>query len=182
MTTPVHWFETAMGLLAEHGQRGLKIAPLCRRMGVTSGSFYHHFGSWAGFVDAMLAYWEAEQTQRLLALTWAADDPWERVAVMKNLAVTVPHEAEAAIRAWGRVDPAVGRAQQRVDEARVEGLRAVIAGVGGDEETARRLSLMGVALLAGVQQIRAQVDREELLSVLTDFERVIAASTPPRPR
>jgi AcrR family transcriptional regulator len=167
-----------MTILGERGQAGLKIAPLCRELGVTSGSFYHHFGSWAGFVEAMLTHWEAEQTQTLLALTWQAEDPWERVTVMKNLAVTVPHEAEAAIRAWGKLDPAVGHAQQRVDAARIEGLRVVVAGVGGDDATARRLSLMGIALLAGVQQIRGLVDREELLGVLNDFEQVIAANVP----
>ena len=169
-----------MTLLGDAGQHGLKIAPLCRELGVTSGSFYHHFGSWAGFVEAMLVYWEAEQTDALLAVVRVVDDPWERIVVMKNLAVTVPHEAEAAIRAWGRTDPAVGRAQRRVDEARIEGLREVIAGVGGDEVTARRLSLMGIALLAGVQQIRSLVDRGELLAVFNDFEQVIADNVPAR--
>lgn len=169
-----------MALLGDEGQPGLKIAPLCRQAGVTSGSFYHHFGSWAGFVEAMLADWEAEQTLRLIALVQEADDPWERVVVMKNLAVTVPHEAEAAIRAWGKTEPAVGRAQRRVDAARIEGLREVILGVGGDEATARRLSLMGIALLAGVQQIRSLVDRGELLSVFNDFEQVIADNVPAR--
>jgi hypothetical protein len=57
----------------------------------------------------------------------------------------------------------------------------VIAGVGGDEATARRLSLMGVALLAGVQQIRALVDRDELLALLNDFEQVIGSNVPDRP-
>lgn len=169
-----------MTLLGDAGQSGLKITPLCRELGVTSGSFYHHFGSWAGFVEAMLEYWEDEQTQRLLALTLVPDDPWERIVVMKNLAVAVPHEAESAIRAWGTIDPAVGRAQRRVDEARIEGLREVIVGVGGDDATARRLSLMGIALLAGVQQLRSLVDRGELLAVFNDFERVIAENVPAR--
>lgn len=169
-----------MAILGDEGQAGLKIVPLCRAVGVTSGSFYHHFGSWAGFVEAMLEFWEAEQTQRLLALVGEVDDPWERVVVLKNLAVTVPHEAEAAIRAWGRTDPAVGRAQRRVDAARIEGLREVIAGVGGDEATSRRLSLTGVALLAGVQQIRSLVDRAELLAVLDDFQQMITDNVPTR--
>ena len=169
-----------MTLLGDEGRSGLKLAPLCREVGVTSGSFYHHFGSWAGFVEAMLAHWEAEQTQRLIALSFVPDDPWERIEVMKTVAVTVPHEAEAAIRAWGRSDPAVGRAQRRVDSARIAGLHEVILGVGGDEATARRLSLMGIALLAGVQQIRSLVDRGELLAVFNDFERVIAENVPAR--
>lgn len=178
--TRQQYFDAALGTLATAGAAELKIGPLCRGLGVTSGSFYHHFGSWAGFVEALLEHWETEQTRRVFELTRALGDPWERVETLEKLATTVPHEAEAAIRAWSKADPAVAAAQRRVDELRLDGLAEVITGVGADDATARRLAVLGIAVLVGIQQLRTPVDRAELAAVLADFERVIAANVPPR--
>jgi AcrR family transcriptional regulator len=180
--TPEQYFEAALRILAADGGAELKIGRLCAEVGVTSGAFYHHFGGWPGFVTELLAYWEAEQTSRVLELTRARPHAWERVEVMKHLSATVPHEAEAAIRAWSRGEPAVAEAQQRVDRLREDGLYSVIAGVGVPERDARRLALMGVALLAGLQQLRSPMDTEELLGVLDELERgIVAHARIPRP-
>ncbi|ALE79138.1 hypothetical protein WY02_12605 [Pseudonocardia sp. AL041005-10] len=99
------YYDAAMSILAREGAAGLKIGPLCRSLGVTSGSFYHHFGGWAGFVRGLLRYWEAEQTDRIVELARATADPVERIDVVKQLTVALRHDAEAAIRAWAQIDP-----------------------------------------------------------------------------
>ena len=40
------YFETGLEILSDRGFGGLKLAELCQRMGVTTGSFYHYFPSW----------------------------------------------------------------------------------------------------------------------------------------
>ena len=70
--TPVAYFQAAFELLAEEGYGGLKLGALCRRLAITTGSFYHHFAGWPAFVDGLLAHWEAEQTERVLKLSRAA--------------------------------------------------------------------------------------------------------------
>lgn len=178
--TPEQYFEAAMTLLAAGGPAALKIAPVCRSVGVTSGSFYHHFGSWADFVDALLRWWETEQTVRILALTRAAPDPWARVEVLKRLAAALPHAAEAAIRAWAAYDEAVRRAQQRMDRERLAALAEVIGGVGVEPVTARRLADLGLAILVGQQGMHRPPDPSALLAVLTGYEQVIVAHAPRR--
>lgn len=62
------YFETALGVLAEVGFKGLNIRRMCEALGVTTGSFYHYFGSWQGFVDALFEYWEHRQDRILREL------------------------------------------------------------------------------------------------------------------
>ena len=38
--------DCAFEILAESGHKGLTIHELCRKVGVSTGSFYHHFANW----------------------------------------------------------------------------------------------------------------------------------------
>ncbi|MEJ2862935.1 TetR/AcrR family transcriptional regulator [Actinomycetospora flava] len=163
------YFDQALRLLAREGRNGLRIGRLCTAVGVTSGSFYHHFGSWEGFVAALLEHWEREEVGRIVELVHASDDPVERVTLMKHLALTIPHEAETAIRAWATIDPVVGAAQRAVDRGRVQALADVLVPVVADVRVRERLAALGIAVLAGHQQIAGVVD-VELSALLDEFE------------
>jgi AcrR family transcriptional regulator len=168
------YFDQALRLLAHEGRNGLRIGRLCAAVGVTSGSFYHHFGSWERFVAALLEHWEREEVGRIVELVNASDDPVERVTRMKYLALTVPHEAETAIRAWATVDPTVEAAQRAVDRGRLRALADVLTPVVADADRRERLAALGVAVLAGHQQI-AGVTGVELSALLEEFELAVRA-------
>lgn len=167
------YYEAALAILARDGAVGLKIAPLCRSLGVTSGSFYHHFGGWAGFVRELLQYWESEQTERVVELARATSGPVERMDVVKRLTAELRHDSEAAIRAWAQMDAEVGRAQARVDLQRRIALEQVVGAVVGDSAHAHRLAVLGVALLAGFQQTCDPRDRGRLDALFDDFRRLV---------
>jgi hypothetical protein len=170
---PARFHVAGLDILAQRGPGGLNAATLCTALGVPIASVGEEFGSWPGFVEALLEHWESEQTWAPVELALTRADPWQRIGMLKHLATTVPHEAEAAIRAWSHSDPVVRRIQLRVDAQRIEALRQVIAGLGIEDAVARRLATMGVALLAGMQQLRAPVD--VLRVVLTDYEQLIVS-------
>jgi len=172
--TPQSYFDEALRVLAREGRNGLRIGRLCAALGVTSGSFYHHFGSWEGFVAALLEHWEREEVGRIVELVNASDDPVERVARMKYLALTVPHEAETAIRAWATVDPTVEAAQRAVDRGRLRALADVLAPVIDDPAQRERLAALGLAVLAGHQQV-AGVTGADLSSLLDEFDLLVRA-------
>ena len=172
--TPQAYFAEALRLLAREGRNGLRIGRLCAALGLTSGSFYHHFGGWEGFVAALLEHWEREEVGRIVELVNATDDPVERVTRMKYLALTVPHEAETAIRAWATVDPTVEAAQRAVDRGRIRALADVLAPVIDDAERRERLAALGIAVLAGHQQI-AGVAGADLSSLLDEFDLLVRA-------
>jgi AcrR family transcriptional regulator len=135
--------DEALRVLAREGRNGLRIGRLCAALGVTSGSFYHHFGGWDGFVAALLEHWEREEVGRIVELVNASDDPLERVRRMKHLALTVPHEAETAIRAWATVDPVVEAAQRAVDRGRLHALADVLAAADEENDAEARADVGG---------------------------------------
>ena len=173
VVTREDYFTAALDVLARDGHAALKIGALCRAIGVTTGSFYHYFGSWDGFVGELLAHWEQEKTQRIFELAAAQPDPVSRVRTIKSLAVGLPHEAETAIRAWSHTNPMVAEVQQRVDAERLDAVRTVLQGVLGDRREADRLAVMGISLLVGMQLWRAPVDGRDLATVLDDFEGLV---------
>jgi AcrR family transcriptional regulator len=175
--TQEQYFEAALARLASHGSDGLTIGGLCAQLGVTSGSFYHYFGSWAGFVAALLAHWEAERTQTIVDQASAVADPESRLDLLREQAGALPHDAEAAIRAWSQADEVVGQAQRRVDRLRHGQLRDAVLGMGVPADRAERLATMGLALLVGLQQLDRPVDRAALRAVFDEFGAMVADQT-----
>ena len=168
------YFVAALKILATEGAGKLKIGALCKSIHVTTGSFYGYFGSFDGFVAEFLEHWEALQ-ERIVELSNIPDDPAERIHTMKELAYSVPQEAEAAIRAWAHTHPLVAEAQKRVDERRVEALMAIVRPACKSRTEARRLAVMGITLLIGLQQWRSPVTRKDFNIVFDEYEAVVMA-------
>lgn len=184
--TQEQYFTAALEHLAAHGAEGLTIGVLCRTLGVTSGSFYHYFGNWDGWLDALLGYWEDRQTDRIVARAATQATPEKRMRVLQAEAAELPHEAEAAIRAWGRSEEKVRVVQERVDTRRREELRTIMVEVGVRPDDAERLSTMGMAVLVGIQQLQRPVDVPLLFTLLEELADTVrryagpSAATGPR--
>ncbi|MFI6309122.1 TetR/AcrR family transcriptional regulator [Nocardia fusca] len=168
-----NYFDTGLEVLSELGFRHLNIGVLCRRLGVTSGSFYHHFGSWQSYVDALLDHWENRQVLILRTLNFDPSTPDEAIRALSDLTLGLHHRAEAAIRAWAANDEAVGVALKRVDESRRRTVRKTITGVVGDERIAAIDTELGMALLIGYQQMVAAGQQVRLDELLGEYARLV---------
>ncbi|GAB3071900.1 TetR/AcrR family transcriptional regulator [Nocardioides zeae] len=160
----LRFFEAGLDLLAEEGYGALKLAPLCRRVGVTTGSFYHAFPNWPTYTSALLQHWYRERTDRARVLADEETDPARRVELLVRAAVELPHRAEAAIRVWAGVDPGVAQLQQQVDDQRLATVTEALAAAmpPGSEDLARNLAQAGFFLLVGYEQSHATGGREAL--------------------
>ena len=167
------YFDAALEILAQSGFKGLNIGVLCRNLGVTSGSFYHHFGSWQGFVDVLLEFWENRQGILLRNLDFGKGEPETDLELLGKLTEGLNHKAEAAIRAWAANDRAVNAVLERVDDARRKTVGKTIRRIVGDRETAKVLASMGMSLLVGYQQLLAQGRQESLNKQLDEYGRLI---------
>ena len=173
------YFRVALAVLGEVGSEGLTIAVLCDRLSVTKGSFYHHFGGLPGFVDQLLRYWESEHSERLIAMSRAQPDPALRMGLLIDIAVSLPHESEAAIRAWARSNPDVSEVIARVDRRRERHLVDSLVALGLDRARARSFARMALNLLVGAQMRGSRVDLRQLRHSFDELNRLIFAEADP---
>jgi AcrR family transcriptional regulator len=175
------YFRAAMQILAADGAGALKIGVLCRSLGVTTGSFYHHFGSLRTFIELLLVHWEQEQTETYAELAAAAEEPDEGFEVLKQAVIGLPHRAEAGIRAWSHLDPQVSEAQARVDQKRREAIQQVLRQMIRDPERVEGLVLVGLTLLTGFQQGGNADSVDEITALVEEYEFLIQCSADVRP-
>ncbi len=173
------YFRAALTVLADQGSEALTITAVCDALGVTKGSFYHHFGSVAGFVEELLPYWESLRSSRLAGRTRAPQDPRRRLVALVDLVVDLPHAAEAAMRAWGWRQPDIAAAVERVDRRRERHLAEVIAAVGVERSQARLHARVMLDVVIGTQQREDPVDARRLRHLLDECTRLVALSAQP---
>ncbi len=175
---PEAYYDAAFAILADEGPGGLTISALCTRLGVTKGSFYHHFRDTSEFAERLLAHWEREHASRLIALSESVTDADERFDLADGIAVGLPHAAEAAIRAWSWSDESVAVVQRRVDAARLEHLTASGIAAGQGPEEAHRMALISMSVLVGMQQLEWPATPEVMEDVFSELRTWVDDQVP----
>jgi AcrR family transcriptional regulator len=165
------YYRTALELLAEGGVGALTMANLCARLGVTTGSFYAHFGGIREFHTAFLEQWADGRVYALEEQVEATTDALDRIGLLRRIAVGLNHEAESAIRGWARTNPMVADYQGLVDAAREAVLTQAFLDIGINKREARVLARIGLTILVGTQQIEDKVDRKRLDTLYAEYQR-----------
>lgn len=156
-------------VLADRGHLCLKLAEVCRRLGVTSGSFYHFFDSWAAYRSQLIQYWKEHGTLAKLTIISAEPDPRRRIEGLVDVAVHLDHTAEAAIRAWSRVDDEVAAVQSEVDSLRHRVVLDSAREMGVEKLRANRFAAASLYLLIGYEQAALDPDIEGLAGIFRDL-------------
>lgn len=148
------WLEQGLQLLSTEGPQHLKIDTLCKALGVTKGSFYHHFKSQAAYVSALLEHWKNTYTQQLIREVALIDDPVARSKRLSELAYRKDMRPEVAMRAWANSDAEVAATVRDVDADRIEYLVELSVLMGARHEQAVLLAKMAYAQLVGMQHLQ----------------------------
>lgn len=152
MLTRDHWIAAGFDALDREGYPGVSVERLARRLNVTRGSFYHHFHNRDAFVHALLAQWEADYTERMLAHAAQGHNLEDVLARYLAIAAEKQPGREIAIRAWARRDRLAAEYQDRVDRTRlafaIDTCRARLADPGHAELVGRAAHL---CLIGGQQ-------------------------------
>ena len=132
------WIELGYAILAEDGFKQIKIDTVCKRMGVTKGSFYWHFKDIAAYRSALVARWgewSDEEHQNFAAL---ADLPPRDRLLGLIAQLTSPRHwmIERAMREWARSDPNAGASIRTSDRRAREVVRRCLLDHGMDPKTA----------------------------------------------
>lgn len=168
------YFGAALAIVGESGSGVLTIDALSRRLGVTKGSFYHHFPSTTAFIELLLPFWADEHGEQWTVVARGEAEPGARLDALFAAAAALPHPMEAALRAWGRGRAEVAEAVARVDRSREKAMTDAIVANGVDRPRARLLARAALHLLIGTQQRESPVDVRRLRAMLAELRLLVA--------
>ncbi len=137
----------------------MKQAELVARTGLTTGSFYHHFGSMAAYLEALAGFYGEDRSHELLAQidSGDVDDPADPVARLRALNQLARNEQmrplDAAMRDWAGTSPAAAAAVEESDGVLLDFITTQLEAIGLDRDDARVRALMLLAL--GATRIQA---------------------------
>lgn len=149
------WLEQGLQMLSSEGPQRLKIDTLCQALGVTKGSFYHHFKHHAAYVSALLEHWKSTYTQQLIEAVAGVDDPRLRSQRLSELVYLKDMRPEVAMRAWANSHAEVAAAVREVDAQRIGYMVELAQHMGAADEKAVLLAKMAYAQLVGMQHLQA---------------------------
>jgi AcrR family transcriptional regulator len=156
------YFETGLDVLSDLGYGGLKLAEVCRRLGVTTGSFYHYFTNWPAYTKELVAYWVRERTVMVIESVRGETDPRRRIDALIQAGLGLPHGAEAAIRVWSSLDPHVQSVQAAVDRQRFDIMCESAHEILRNRRQAEVFAAWAVYLLVGYEQSALPPDSDAL--------------------
>lgn len=169
------WVQAGFRILAEDGLKALTIDRLCKRLGVTKGSFYWHFTDMKAYRNALVDTWAAVRDADRGDFDALSDvPPRERLSHMMTALVGPAHwMLERAMREWARSQDSVAAAVRSSDQRVLAAVRQVFLddGFAPDEADMRANATfaagIGVLHLAGSRpSSRAVGWREQFLDVM----------------
>lgn len=186
--TPRDWLEAGQSLLRRGGLRALKLRPLAAELGVSTGSFYHHFTDFPDYQRHLSDYFAGPQIAELVdAIDRAEPDPIGRIRLLAEIVRRRGmSRLSIAMRAWAEGDAHARAAVERHDEQVLGFLAACLQSRGFDRHDAM---VRGYALMTlGLSKVHApELDRatlmEEMIALLchTDAQRAAGRAAEERP-
>jgi AcrR family transcriptional regulator len=144
--TSEEWLRAGLDALAENGPKALRARRLAEMLGVTTGSFYWHFGGVEDFRSELLVYWKNSVIQGLIDEARArAREPAQLLPELNRFILeSRSHRYDAAMRSWAQTDPAVRKNVEEADGLRASFLKEALRHAGIEEEgLPDQINLMG---------------------------------------
>jgi AcrR family transcriptional regulator len=171
------WIEAGLHALAAGGPDAVRVDLLAKALGVTRGGFYWHFESRQVFLDALLDTWEHRSTDDVLDRV-ESEGGDARDKVRKAGMLTFSRELlpiDLAVRDWARRDRSVAKRLRRVDNRRMDYLRALIGTFSDDPDDVEARSMLAFSLVIANHFIAADHDGRSRRRVLERAtERLLA--------
>ncbi len=167
------WFKAGFVLLSEQGEAALTIDALITQLGVTKGSFYHHFKNRAAYSEALLDFWEKQMTQEVIKQSNVGNTPKERIKRLTSLTVDGGNPSlEVAIRAWALRDPQARSYQERVDQQRLAYCIHLSEGTTKNKSDAKMLGELFFTVFIGAQQTIPAIQGKRLTKLYGQLNKL----------
>jgi len=168
-----------LAILAESGIRTLTIDSLSARLGLSKGSFYHHFGGMAGYRQALLEYFEERENRDFIERANAAPQPAGEPRLRHMVADVMAAEGgrpdlENAVRSWASIDPVARAHLDRIDVARVAFLQEQFEAMGLEPQAAAEFARIAHLMSLGAAQTLPPLAPPEIVRL---WDRLLSAAT-----
>ncbi|MFC6228791.1 TetR/AcrR family transcriptional regulator [Paenibacillus allorhizosphaerae] len=173
------WLEEGFSLLGEQGAGLLTIDTLTSRLGVTKGSFYHHFQNWQSYKESLLSLFENERTLRTINIAEQQLSPLDKFELIMKTSLERRYELEVAIRAWALMDPFVASYQKRIDEKRIEYIEEILWQICHDRERSRDMARLFYSLHVGSQHLFPPIQGQDLEVLYREIQKLFNLLTSP---
>ena len=152
------WVDEGLRALAAGGPDAVRIEALAQALGVTKGGFYWHFEDRRALLEEMLDKWERVAVEDVIdRLEAESGDARSRLALLFELASSREDilRIDLAVRDWARRDEALARRLRRLDNRRMDYMRALFGDFCADEDDAEARSMLAFSLWIGNNFIAA---------------------------
>jgi AcrR family transcriptional regulator len=110
------WLDAGQELLRDSGVAAVKLDALTRALGLTTGSFYHHFDGMKQYLDELARLYGSDQVKANLDLA-DVEDPRERIRQLGRIARrSRMRRLDAAMRDWAGNNPIAAESVRAADE------------------------------------------------------------------
>jgi AcrR family transcriptional regulator len=170
--TQDEWIAAALHTLCTEGHAGLSAERLSRKLGVTRGSFYHHFPNMDTFHLAVLQRWQTVHTEDII-FSHTHPDPAVELARLIQHTFNMSMALENGINAWAGANSRVADFVAKVEKRRMDRLIEIYQAVCGDAEKGRRLAKIGYYGLLGAAHAVPRLSQEELRQLLMEVHELM---------
>ncbi|MFJ6948930.1 TetR/AcrR family transcriptional regulator [Streptomyces wuyuanensis] len=151
-----HWIQAGLEALSRGGPDAVRVEALAAELGVTKGGFYGYFAGRPALLDELLDEWELRCTRNILdQVESEGGGPADRIRRAGELFADDLHRVDLAVREWARHDPSVATRLRRIDNARMEFLRAMFGSFIADPDEVEARSTLVFTLAIGRHFIAA---------------------------
>jgi AcrR family transcriptional regulator len=165
VTTRADWLERGLGMLAEEGLPGVRIDRIAARLGVSKGSFHHHFNGASAYREALAHGYEERAMAALHRVAGAGLE-----GLLDAFDDLYDARLETAVRAWAMHDTAVHDMVSRVDNARLQVLQDAWSTLLDREDAVRVAALVPHLIIIGASA--AAIPAADLRAVLELLARL----------
>lgn len=167
------WLHVGQDILREEGVDGVSVKSLTDRLGVTKGSFYHHFRGLDEYLTDLANYFSGDHLSRIFeqAAEEANGDPVAELEAMRRIIKADDgYRLMSAMRAWAKSNEVAAQSIQKLDEVSRSNLVRVFKEMGFAVQDAKVRAFMVHAIgVADIDMTFPGLSEERLQNGIRDI-------------
>jgi AcrR family transcriptional regulator len=162
------WIETGLEILGNEGVSAITIDRMTNALGVTKGSFYHHFKNIRQFREKLLEAWERDSLVIIQAIEQAPSPDKVLLGLLGEFEKRSPRP-EIAIRAWAVTDPMPRAHMEHLDALRLAFLTSTLAKILGSKARGKTAALLLYSAIIGSLSAHPPLKMAAVKKVFREF-------------